>query len=110
MLATRAKKKIRCPPAIAFPSLMIPHKAYRTGRSLSGSGGSSIVMVLCSRSGPVRYRACSLAIAVAVQAKDASRIQPQEHVIRHREPRSVTRARESAPSPARPRGSAAPSP
>jgi len=80
------------------------------GRSLSGSDGSSIVMVVCSVAGPMRYRACSLAIAVAVQAEDASRVQPQEHVMRQRGRRSVTRAPDSAPTPARPRGSAPPLP
>ena len=49
-------------------------------------------MAMCSVSGPVRYRACNLAIAVAVQAEDAFRVQPQEHVMRQRGRRSVTRA------------------
>ena len=52
---------------------------------------SSMVMVLCSRSGPVRCRACNLAIAVAVQAEVPSRVQPQEHVMRQRDRPSLAR-------------------
>ena len=57
--------------------------------SPSGFRGSSIVMVVWSVPGPRRYRACRLAIAVAVQAKAASRRQPHEHVMRQRGPRSL---------------------
>ncbi len=74
------------------PPVVGPVRGYR-------SRGSSIVMVVCWVSGPVRYRACSLAIAVAVQAEDASRVQPQEHVMRQRGRGSVTRAPIRLPPP-----------
>ena len=54
-------------------------------------------MVVCSVPGTLRYRACSLAIAVAVQAENAARVQPQEHVMRQRGRRSFTRVLDPAP-------------
>src|SRR6185295_6326728 len=72
----------------------VPRLDYSTrgsgGRRASGARGSSMVIVVWARSGPVRYRACSLAIAVAVQAQDASRTHPQEHVMRQRGPGDVS--------------------
>jgi hypothetical protein len=62
----------------------VPARVYRyvSGTCVpdgAAAGGSSIVMV-CSMPGSPRCRACRRKIAVAAQAEDASRVQPQEQV------------------------------
>ena len=49
---------------------------------IAASGGGSSIVMMCSRTGLGGRRACRATIAVAVQADDAGRSQPQEHAMR----------------------------
>jgi len=61
----------------------------RYSRTGSSDGGSSSVMV-CSVPGAVRSLACRRKIAVAAHAEEASRSQPQEHLMRQLGREAVT--------------------